>query len=339
MKKIISIVLTLILTFSLCTMTAFAEVSGDGSANNPYLVSNYDELQEAMNKAAGPNNHIKLTETLNAHLIIEKPLIIDLNGYSAEYIRVYQVNGRVEIRNGIFDEDAMILFYYSNDILWENCIVNLEQYMAIYESNVKIHNVKITGNSSYEVLWCTRSNMEITDSIITSATGGKLFDGTDWTVTIDGVCYTQDTLPDDLQINGNFKENWDEVEKTMKVTHSVTPTYTVTIPATVKLGETATISAENVVVDEGQQVNVKITATSEDDNSFKVTNGKTSKLDYTVTDGGSMTYKLNDTVLSVNPATADNGYSTLTFTAPESFTYAGTYTGNITFTISVDVSK
>ena len=42
--------------------------------------------------------------------------------------------------------------------------------------------------------------------------------------------------------------------KSTTVTYEVAPTYTVTIPATVALGETATIKAENVVVAKGKQV-------------------------------------------------------------------------------------
>ncbi len=146
----------------------------------------------------------------------------------------------------------------------------------------------------------------------------------------DGNTLQDYSIQKDATLHLVFKDN-----DTIEILYSTEPTYTVTIPATVKLGETATIKAENVVVDEGQQVNVKITATSEDDNSFKVTNGKTAKLNYTVTDNNK-TYALGDAVLSVNPATADNGENTLTFTAPQDITYAGTYTGTITFTISVD---
>ena len=42
-------------------------------------------------------------------------------------------------------------------------------------------------------------------------------------------------------------------KKLTTITYQVAPTYTVTIPAAVTLGESATISAENVVVEKGKQ--------------------------------------------------------------------------------------
>ncbi len=121
------------------------------------------------------------------------------------------------------------------------------------------------------------------------------------------------------------------------VTYTVEPTYTVTIPATVTLGGTATVSAEDVMLDEGDVLNVKITATSEEDNSFQVSNGKTAKLTYTVADD-STTYALGDAVLTVNPAAANSGSNTLTFTAPAAAIYSGTYTGTVTFTVAVETT-
>ncbi len=119
------------------------------------------------------------------------------------------------------------------------------------------------------------------------------------------------------------------------VKYDVDPTYTVTIPATVTLGETATIKAENVVVEENKQVTVKIAGTSGTDNAFTLSNGKTATIPYTVTNGDT-TYAINDTVLAVNSAVADNGETTLKFNPPESVTYSGDYTGHITFTIAIE---
>ena len=48
-------------------------------------------------------------------------------------------------------------------------------------------------------------------------------------------------------------------KRSATVEYNVDPTYTVTIPATVALGETATIKAENVVVTKGKQVEVALT--------------------------------------------------------------------------------
>lgn len=112
------------------------------------------------------------------------------------------------------------------------------------------------------------------------------------------------------------------------------PTYTVTIPASVEIGEQATITAENVVLEKGKQVEVSITATSEEDDSFKLRAGGSAVTEYTVQNGGTAV-SVGDTVLTVNPETAAEGSVTLDFIAPSDITYAGEYTGTVTFTVAV----
>ena len=114
------------------------------------------------------------------------------------------------------------------------------------------------------------------------------------------------------------------------------PTYTVTIPETVTLGGTAVISAENVRVAKGSQVEVALTKTSGTDNAFTLTSSEGVEIAYTVQKDGA-NIQMGDTVLMVNPETADSGSATLSFVAPayENITYAGSYTGSVTFTVSV----
>lgn len=115
------------------------------------------------------------------------------------------------------------------------------------------------------------------------------------------------------------------------VTYQVDPTFTVTIPATVALGETATIKAENVVVAKGKQVEVTLTNA----NDFKVTTQQGASLTYTVTKDET-TVNEGDTVLTVNPDNGKTGETTLTFSNPtETAKFAGDYTGSATFTIAV----
>ena len=116
----------------------------------------------------------------------------------------------------------------------------------------------------------------------------------------------------------------------MNVTYSVAPTYTVTIPATVALGETATIQAENVVVPKGKQVEVTLTNA----NGFTVATPQGAELSYTVKNGET-TVNEGDTVLAVNPTSGKTGETTLTFTTPETVKFAGDYTGTVAFTIAV----
>ena len=114
------------------------------------------------------------------------------------------------------------------------------------------------------------------------------------------------------------------------VTYEVAPTYTVTIPATVTLGETAKIEVENVVVEKGKQVEVALTEA----NDFKVATTEGAELTYTVKNGETEVAE-GDTVLAVNPKDGKTGETTLSFVAPTEIQYAGTYTGTATFTVAV----
>lgn len=114
--------------------------------------------------------------------------------------------------------------------------------------------------------------------------------------------------------------------------------YTVTIPATVQLGTTATIKAKDVILPNGKTLNVKVAEGSE----FKVALDGNPALDtceYTVTDVTNKTATKEVPPL-VPVLTAVSGESEknveLQFNKPESTTYSGTYTGTVTFTVSVD---
>ena len=124
-------------------------------------------------------------------------------------------------------------------------------------------------------------------------------------------------------------------EGSIAVRYQVAPTYTVTIPATVTLGENAKIEAENVVVEKGKQVEVALT----NDNDFKVATPEGAELTYTVKNGEAEVAEGN-TVLAVNPADGTTGETTLSFVAPTTIQYAGKYEGTVTFTVAVkDVPK
>ena len=123
-------------------------------------------------------------------------------------------------------------------------------------------------------------------------------------------------------------------KRSVTIEYNVDPTYTVTIPATVALGETATIKAENVVVTKGKQVEVTLTNA----NGFKVKTEQGAELGYTVTIDGDAVAE-NDTVLAVNPTSGKTGETTLKFVAPETAQFAGDYTGTIIFTIAVNTAE
>ena len=111
--------------------------------------------------------------------------------------------------------------------------------------------------------------------------------------------------------------------------------YTVTIPASVELGNTATITATGVTLPNDKQLNVKVA----DDSAFTVSlYDGTNVVDtqtYTVTNGNTKVTR-GSTVLSVTENTEGETTASLKFNAPTSTKYSGEYTGTVTFTVSVD---
>ena len=129
------------------------------------------------------------------------------------------------------------------------------------------------------------------------------------------------------------------------------PTYTVTIPATVNIGDgasTATIKAESVNVAADYSLNVKLTGTGIDgtgtDFTLVLQDDATETLAYTVTKGTDeekTPVKVDDTVLTVAGGKANSsGSSILTFNLAENAVvkYSGSYTGTVTFTVSVETA-
>ena len=127
-------------------------------------------------------------------------------------------------------------------------------------------------------------------------------------------------------------------ENCIVVTMTVAPSFIVTIPATVELGDTATISASDVIVDEGKQLEVSLSGTSDDEgNAFTMSNGQNGILTYTVTNDESRNVQVGDTILAVNPSNSASGSATLNFKQPTSMpAFAGKYFGTVTFTVEVN---
>lgn len=123
----------------------------------------------------------------------------------------------------------------------------------------------------------------------------------------------------------------------IKVSYSVSPTYTVTIPGEVTLGQTATISAQNVRVAKGSQVEVALTGINNGDSQFILTTTEGASINYTVQNASQQDVALNATVLAVDPQISNSGSAALSFIAPSdtAVTYAGTYEGYVTFTVSI----
>jgi len=114
----------------------------------------------------------------------------------------------------------------------------------------------------------------------------------------------------------------------------VEPTFTVTIPATVTLGNEITVTAENVRVNKGSQVVVSVADVSGEKKPFTMTSAEGYDFTYTITVDGTPIASGAD-VLTVNPDTAGAGTAVLKFERPKRAIYAGKYSGSVMFTITV----
>lgn len=124
--------------------------------------------------------------------------------------------------------------------------------------------------------------------------------------------------------------------ETTNVSYNVDPSYTVSIPAAVTLGDSAVeadITASDVIMEDGKQIKVELTSASNtaSGSTFNAKNGD-STVTYTIT--GDEAIAVGDTVATFTA----NGSKTLTFSAADksAATVAGTHTETLTFGISVE---
>lgn len=166
--------------------------------------------------------------------------------------------------------------------------------------------------------------------IIAYKTGDK-----NTTVSIDSTSYTFTMPAFDVTIEVTWKESDVIYTSAYK---DVAPTFTVTIPATVELGNQITVSAENVVVNKGSQVVVSIADALGAGNAFTMTSTAGDSFTYSITANGNA-ISSGANVLTVNPDTASAGTVNLKFEKPKKAIYAGNYTGMVTFTIAVNTAE
>ena len=130
-------------------------------------------------------------------------------------------------------------------------------------------------------------------------------------------------------------------DPTTDVTYEVAPVYTVVIPESVTLGDTAVTETikiygadenSNVVIGKKQKVNVALTASA---NDFKVKTADGDEVAYTVNDKNAVA-----DLTTVAECTAAEGKKNtdITFTKTGTAAYAGTYTDTLTFTIGVEAA-
>ena len=122
---------------------------------------------------------------------------------------------------------------------------------------------------------------------------------------------------------------------TVTAQYTNAPSYTVTIPASVELGNTAEIQAENVNVVSGSQLVVRLS----DANGLKLTTPEGAEQLYTIKNGEN-SIRESDAVLTVAGGTADNsGTVSLDFAPDGEPKYAGVYTGTVMFNVSVETAS
>ena len=122
---------------------------------------------------------------------------------------------------------------------------------------------------------------------------------------------------------------------TITAQYTNAPSYTVTIPASVELGNTAKIQAENVNVVSGSQLVVRLSNA----NGLKLTTPEGAGQLYTIKNGENSIQE-NDAVLTVAGGTADNsGTVSLDFAPDGEPKYAGVYTGTVMFSVSVEAAS
>ena len=166
--------------------------------------------------------------------------------------------------------------------------------------------------------------------IIAYKTGDK-----NTTVSIDSNNYSFTMPAFDVTIEVTWKESDVIYTSAYK---DVAPTFTVTIPATVELGNQITVSAENVVVNKGSEVVVSIADASSIGNPFTMTSTAGDSFAYTIT-ADNHVISSGEAVLTVNPNTAHRGCVVLKFEKPKVAIYSGTYTGRVIFTIAVNTAE
>ena len=122
---------------------------------------------------------------------------------------------------------------------------------------------------------------------------------------------------------------------TVTAQYTNAPSYTVTIPASVELGNTAKIQAEDVNVVSGSQLVVRLSNA----NGLKLTTPEGAEQLYTIKNGETSIQE-SDAVLTVAGGTADNsGTVSLDFTPDGEPKYAGVYTGTVMFSVSVEAAS
>ncbi len=343
MKKAISILLVLIFIFSL-SVTVFAAgiPEGNGTERNPYIITTVEELDSlaaAVQNAGGTTVYAKLGSDITkpGTFGIRGSINLDFNNNALNSSVYYYEGSEAVLYNGTLNGQLHI---YQSKANLTNLEIHYDSTYAIDSSNstVIVDNCYVEAAGYYACCsFGSNSVIRFNDSTLKS---GSYYQSA---FVDNGTVYYGDTAVTDtsdpanmgntLVVGNGYDPDWINTNST-KVTYSADPTYTVTIPERVSLGNTATVSAEDVVIEKGQTLVVTLSGTSADDNTFKLKTDEGAELTYTVSNKDK-NIAVGDEVLTVNPDNSPSGSTTLNFNEPANAPYSGGYKGNIDFTISV----
>ena len=367
MKKLFALILTVAMLLSLSVTAFAAEATGNLSITRGGVTEYFDYIVDAF-EAAEDGDVIKVerdyTEEYGWNGYEEdepiKSVTFDLNGkeiHFPEEAFAFEDHGMMDIvsANVTFIDTVGGGIFHAIVAPYEKAVVKSGTYRGFWAcGNVTIEggtflglprdivdNVVVWNDTKKELigtkglLLTTRDRVFLTEDDAREALDAIMADGCIADKPYDITPYEMDG---ETRYSAGFAAGTSIVNTNSTnttVTYTVAPTFTVTIPATVALGEDATISADNVVVPKGKQVEVSIA----DANGFKATTPEGAEITYTVKNGEDAVAE-GETVLAVNPKDGKAGSTTLSFVAPETIQYAGTYTGTVTFTVAVkDVPK
>lgn len=220
MKKILSLIFILLLSVS--TAATVGALSGNGSSENPFLVSTGTELIEAVDSASTANNKIVLTNhiALDAELSIEKGVTIDFAGFTLSGgIYIKNTNALVTIENGIISREWNgIEINGAENVTFQNLEISAGfGAVSAKNSTVNINNCKLS--SKRQALQLNGSATVITENtdLITEDPSYKVW-GCDETsnLNLNGTVQTEEYAKPG-SITGGYDGAWKENYQTPPV--------------------------------------------------------------------------------------------------------------------------
>lgn len=193
-----------------------------------------------------------------------------------------------------------------------------------------------TGAKTYYARWTASVSFDAGEGTGTM-NSAVVTEGADYTLPANGFTAPLDHEFDAWSVGGEKKAVGDSITVSADTTVTaewklISPSYTVTIPATATPGEAFTVSAEATVLRSTQTLTVAITGTSGTDNAFTLKNAQNVELGYTLRNGETV-IGLNDKLLALTDKQTGSVNIDI---VPDKAKYSGDYTGTVIFTIALE---